>query len=198
MYKKILIISAILLLIIITVYSKTSLTPPKKTPVISPIASPMPSIPNEAILYFSPDTITSNRGQDNETNIQIKTQGNPPTLLQFELAYDPSALSEITLFPGDIFPKSDMLLNENDEKTGRISFAFSLPTDINPRYASGNTAKLKFKVNKFTTQTQTTIYFLPKTSILAGTTTIPLKIAYGLKIIINQKYLIPSISTVPK
>lgn len=194
MPNKLIVFLPAIFIIFISIFLVSKNMSPKNTPVITPIITPAISKTDDSTLYFYPDTLIAKRGQDNEASIQIETHGKLPTLLQLEMAYDPSVLTQVTLFPGDIFQQSDILLNENDESTGRISFAFALPPAISPQHTSGNAARIKFRVLKNTLQNETTIYFLPKTSILSNDTTIPLKIATGLKILINQQNQTASVS----
>lgn len=163
--------------------------PQKPTIISSPAPlislSPTPTLPAESSLSFIPDTIYTPAGQNDETRIQLNSQTKYPLDAQLELAYDPAILTEITLTPETLFPKSTVLLNNNDEATGRISYAISLDKNEKPQNFYGTAAILKFKIKENIIQNQTTIYFLPKTAIIAKDGNIPLKIAYGLKIIIN-------------
>ena len=136
----------------------------------------------ESTLSFSPDTINTNIGQENEVDIKIDTQDKYPSLVQLELAYDPTIITGVALTPGTLFQNPVVLLNNNDKKTGRISYAIGLPENQNPQLLSGTVAKLSFTLTGSPTLSQTSIYFLPKTSIHSQNSDIPLKIAYGLKI----------------
>ncbi len=181
----------ILLLLLLTLAIAIYLVriPQKPTIISSPIPlisfSPTPTLPAESSLSFIPDTIYTPAGQKGEARIQLNSQTEYPLGAQLELAYDPAILTEITLTPGALFPKSTVLLNNNDEATGRISYAISLDKNEKPQNFSGTTTILKFKIKKNIIPNQTAIYFLPKTAIITKDGNIPLKIAYGLKIIIN-------------
>lgn len=178
-----------LLLLTLAVVIYVVRIPQKPTTISSPIPlislSPTPTLPAESSLSFIPDTIFTPPGQNGEASIRLNSQSIYPTGAQLELAYDPTIMTEVTLTPGTLFPKSSVLLNNNDETTGRISYAISLYKNEKPKNFSGTTAILKFKVRENIIQNQTAIYFLPKTAIIADGGNIPLKIAYGLKIIIN-------------
>ena len=140
----------------------------------------------ESTLNFSPDTINANIGAENEVEIKIASQNEYPTLIQLELAYDPTIITGVELTPGTLFQNPVVLLNNNDEKTGRISYAIGLPDNQTPQLLSGTVATLKFTAINNPTLNQTSIYFLPKTSIHSQDSDIPLKIAYGLKINLNS------------
>lgn len=179
----------LLLLLTFTITIYIIKIPKKPTTLSSPIPlislSPTPTLPAESSLSFIPDTIYTPAGQNGEASIRLNSQSIYPTGAQLELAYDPAILTEITLTPGTLFPKSTVLLNNNDEATGRVSYAISLDKNQKPQNFSGTAAILKFKIKENIIQNQTAIYFLPKTAIIAKDGNIPLKIAYGLKIIIN-------------
>lgn len=165
-------------------YSKT--TNPATSPLISPILPITPSISPQSSLYFSPDTINAALLSQNEVDIKIESQGKYPEIIQFEIAYDPEVLNNIILSPGPLFNDADILLNLIDEKNGRISYAISLKPGQKTQFYSGVAAKMYFSINKNSPRDQTEIHFLPKTAVLSQDSNIPIKIAYGLKIIIEQ------------
>ena len=170
-------LSALILYTQTTTRKENNIPPP-------PPLSPTPNQPIESTLKFMPSEIYTNPGQTSQLNIQLTSQGKQPTLLQLELAYDPAALSEISITPN--VSNADILLNNNDEKTGRISYAINIPTNVKPPSFSEIPVILKFKVRNYTTQNQTTLFFLPKTAVLSKNTNIPIKIAYGAKILISS------------
>ncbi len=175
----------LLLLTLCALILYTQTTNRKENNITHPLPlTPTPSQPIESIIKFIPNEIYTNPGQTSQLNIQLTSQGKHPTLLQLELAYDPTALSEISITPN--IPNSNILLNNNDEKTGRISYAINLPANVKPLSFSEIPVILKFKVRSYTTQKQTTLFFLPKTAVLSKDTNIPIKIAYGAKILISS------------
>lgn len=187
MSKKIIIfLVVILIILILSVLRLTKIPKTSDSPSISSVPSSVPSLPAESTLSISPDSITADLGGSYDVDVQIHSQGKYPTLLQLELAYDPSALTNVSLSPGSIIPDPDVLLDNIDETTGRLSYALSLKPGQKPLYFSGIVAKLKFEVKKTTPQKQTTIYFQPKTAIRSVNENIPLKVAYGIKIFINH------------
>ncbi len=188
MSKKIIILLLLLICAVLIYILKNSQQKPNiiSNPIPLPL-SPTPALPEESSLSFIPDTIYALTGQKNEVDIQINSQGKYATGAQLELAYDPAILTDITLTPGTLFPNPNILLNNNDEKSGRISYALSLSSNDKPRNFSGTTAIIKFKVRENIIQNQTTIYFLPKTTIISQNDNIPLITADGLKIFINPR-----------
>jgi hypothetical protein len=180
----------LLLLCALVIYTKIKIINQNNISAITTLPSPKLIQQAESSLTFSPDAVTTNDGESKEVNIRIDSHGKYPTLIQLELAYDATILTGVALSPGTYFANPNILLNNNDEKTGRISYAISLPPGANPSFFSGTAAIVKFTVRKNTLQRQTLMYFLPKTAIRALSTNIPLKITYGIKILIN-----PSTST---
>lgn len=185
MFTKLLILVLLISLAVFSAYFITQSPAHQKSPLQSPIPSPSPTIPPQSSLYFSPETMYAKKGIANSADILINTQGKYPTLLQLELAYDPAALTNVSLIPASLIPDPNVLLNLVDEKNGRISFAFGLKPNQKPQAFSGTVAKIYFYINKYSDQHQTSIYFLPKTSILSDELNIPLKIATGLKVILQ-------------
>lgn len=185
MFKNLL-ISLVIFIIIASVAVALGFLTPKTEIAPEKIAAPSTYIKPETSLSFSSNEITVKKGQATEIEILINTKGMSPTLAQLELAYDPFVFSQISLSPSDFFPNPNILLEQIDEKNGRISYALGLPLDKKGSNYEGSLAKLKFTISKSTTLTQTSLNFLPKTEILSQKTNIPLKVAYGLKILINR------------
>ena len=79
-----------------------------------------------------------------QLDIQINSQGLQPDLLQFELAYNPAVLTEVSITPKTTL-KTNIQLNNNNEKTGRLSYAIYLPQSIS---SSETPVTLKFKVKQ--------------------------------------------------
>jgi hypothetical protein len=162
-------------------YTQTTIQKENNSPLLLSL-TPTPSQPIEITLKFIPDEIYTNPGQNNQIGIQINSQGKHPDLLQFEIGYDPAVLTEISITPK---APLNILLDNNDEKNGRISYAANLPANIKPLPSGENIPViLKFKVKENTLQQQTTLFFLPKTAASSKSINIPIKIAYGAKIFI--------------
>lgn len=193
MSKKVIILITLLILVL-GIYIQALTQKSNQIPALLVPFSPTPIVQAESSLSFTPDAIYARTGQNNEAGIQINSQGKYPTSVQIELAYDPEILTQVTLSPGTLFPNANILLNNNDEALGRISYALSIGTNEKSIDYSGTVATIKFKVKENIVQNQTSIYFLPKTTIISQNGNIPLKIAYGLKIFINQSPPVASTS----
>lgn len=98
--------------------------------------------------------------------VNISTGKNKVTAVQLELQYDPLILTNVAVTPGSFFTNPDILLNQIDTKTGRISYAFGVGL-VNPSISgNGTIANLTFSVKAGAPQ-KTAIIFLPKTLVNA-------------------------------
>ncbi len=134
---------------------------------------------------------SAHAGQTISVNVLIGYQDIKPTLVQLELAYDPSILTALEILPGVYFTKPVVALQNISLNTGRISYALRCPLQQNrttttdcANSGTNNLATVMFQVNPYTTKSQTTISFLPKTlvhskngiNILGGTNSLSLRI----------------------
>ena len=99
----------------------------------------------------------------------ISSKNNKITAVQLELSYDPNMLTEISLMPGEFFPKPVSLLNQIDEKNGRISYAIGTSPTESGIQGEGVVAILTFQA-KSPLRAETSISFLPKTLVTAECT----------------------------
>ena len=94
--------------------------------------------------------------------VEITTGENKTTAVQLELQYDPEVLTDVNVIPGPFFGNADVLLNQIDTKTGRISYAISVNLAAQGISGKGTVAYITFS-SKINTQKETAILFLPKT-----------------------------------
>jgi len=99
--------------------------------------------------------------------INISTGKNKVTAVQLELQYDPLVLTNVAVVPGPFFVKPDVLLNQIDTKTGRISYAFGIGLTGQSVAGTGTIANLTFSVRATSVPAKTAIIFLPKTLVTA-------------------------------
>lgn len=99
--------------------------------------------------------------------VNIETGKNKVTAVQLELQYDPRILTNVAVVPGPFFANSDVLLNQIDTETGRISYAFGIGLTDSGVTGKGIVANLTFSVRATTTPEKTAIIFLPKTLVTA-------------------------------
>jgi hypothetical protein len=82
-----------------------------------------------------------------------------------ELQYDPLTITDVIVAPGAFFATPDVLLNQIDSTTGRISYAFGSSLTQGGITGAGTVATITFSAIKV--PEQTAIIFLPKTLVTA-------------------------------
>lgn len=123
----------------------------------------------QTILSFgNPSTATSSPvlTLDYSLPININTFKNKVTTIQLELQYDPEILINVAVVPGSFFANPEVLLNQVDSKTGRISYAFGVGLTDQGIVGKGTVANILFST-KVKTSEKTAIIFLPKTLVTA-------------------------------
>ena len=174
-------------LVVVVLYKPSPVNPSLPTQAITPI-EPVA----QTILSFG--NITSSPSAAYSIPINIEALKNKVTAVQLEMQYDPEVLTNVEAAPGSFFKNPTILLNQIDEKTGRISYAFGVsPTDRGVM-GQGLIATLRFKA-KTQAPTQTQIMFLPKTLVTAeNITESVLKQTNNIQFIIGEKISTPSAS----
>lgn len=126
-----------------------------------PIAQTMLSFGNPSIATSSSVSVLNY-----SLPVNIQTFKNKVTTVQLELQYDPEILTDVAVVPGAFFPNPNVLLNQIDIKTGRITYAFGVGLNDQGVVGKGIVANLTFSV-KTKTPEKTAIIFLPKTLVTA-------------------------------
>jgi hypothetical protein len=133
------------------------------------LALPSPT-PTPAYIKSILSLIPASQGQTTTTriyNVTIDSDINTINAIQVELAFDPKAISNITISPGTFFTHPVILLKNVDYKNGRISYALGIqPTDTGIK-GKGTIAILSFQISQNIASTGTTLSFLPKTFVAA-------------------------------
>jgi len=167
----------------------------------NPSASPTKSWQNEipstqpTILSLEPISPTVLEGQINTINVVLDahTPNDKPQLVQLEIAYDPTALSDVTITPGDFFTNATILLNTINPNTGRISYALEGSTTQQETNTNGIVAMISFIPNPTFIQPETTLSFLGKTMIQDNDGTALLTATYGTRLIFLNKNAVPGL-----
>ena len=107
--------------------------------------------------------------------------GYKPKIIQMEISYDPTALNDVAIEPGDFFTDPSVALDIIDIKTGRISYA--LQTSKENQKTTGVVARLSFTPNPTFSGIQTSLSFLGKTMIRGIANKNILTATYGTKLI---------------
>lgn len=174
-------------LFVLALYKPSPINPPITTPTITP--QPVA----QTILLFGQPVATSSSiaGLNYSVPINIITGSNSVTAVQLEMQYDPEVLTNVSVTPGVFFKNQEILLNQIDVKTGRITYAFGVGLKDQGVVGNAVIATLSFEV-KSATPRQTSILFLPKTLVTAeGIAQSVLKQATNRQFGVGEKTSIP-------
>ncbi len=120
---------------------------------------------SESVLSFSPNPVSAKAGQNISLDVNLNFQNDLPTVMQLEIGYDPTILTLVAVTPGTFFTDPTILLNTNNPRTGRISYALKCLSNssdcINQKAKTA--AKFDFIINPYTYKSATSVTFLPKT-----------------------------------
>lgn len=150
-------------LIILAVYPVTQKTTVSITP------PPAVKSPAETVLSFTPPVVSTASAISTASaatysmDTVISTGTNKVNAVQLELVFDPEALVNVDIAPGDFFTNPVVLLKNIDTEQGRISYALAIAPGGNGKQGTGVVAILTFKSGGETT----TVRFLPKTQVAA-------------------------------
>lgn len=135
-------------------------------------------------LSLLPQQLLVAPGNSTSLTVYFNHSGASPSLVQFELAYDPSLLTNVNVIPGDFFEHSRVLLQTIDEHTGRISYAIE-SSDQNSKKTEGSVAIVTFTPQYGVLYNRTSLTFLPKTFVRTTGETNTLKTVNGATVIIE-------------
>jgi hypothetical protein len=138
-------------------------------------------------LYITPNILTVPPNTPASLNITLDSQGTPPTLIQLELAFDPTVLTDIDIAPGNYFINPKILLKTIDYNNGRISYAIESASYVSPQVNQATVSVVTFTA--IGPKKETNLYFLPKTVVKTKGEANSLKAAYTAKIILIPKGL---------
>lgn len=155
------------LFVITSVLLVTALYKPNIQPSTQIIPTPKEETAQTILSFGEPTAASSSSASLNYSlPINIATGKNKVTAVQFELQYDPKALTNVAVTPGVFFKNPVVLLNQIDAKTGRISYAFGISPSEQGVAGKGAIATLTFSANAGIKE-ETAILFLPKTLVTA-------------------------------
>lgn len=154
-------------LLIVALYKPAS---PKPVPTVT---APKEPVAQTTLLFGEPSIATpssaSSKNSGYSLPINIETGKNKVTAVQLELQYDPKVLTNVSVDPSLFFKNPDVLLNQIDAKTGRISYAFGIGLTNQGVVGQGVVANITFEAKAGIPQ-ETAILFLPKTLVTAQDT----------------------------
>lgn len=150
----------VVILLMVEKYSKTTPLAGMKQPYLN--TTP---VNTATTLSLIPSQLIVNPGKPTSITIFAHSEMTSPTLIQFEISYDPTILTNMTVSSGDFFINPNVLLQNINANTGRISYAIErLPDQTNDK-REGAVAILNFIPNPNLVKNQTNISFLPKTIV---------------------------------
>lgn len=156
-------------------------------PAITP--TPVHSIANQAksVLSLLPNPISLDQSGIGTINAVLETNSNKDTAIQLELKYDPNAITEIAITPGDLFNNPVELIKNIDSKNGRITYALGIsPTQL-PVEGKGTAAIITFRKKPGTILASTKFIILPESLVTAtGIEKSVLKESINTKILLSQ------------
>jgi hypothetical protein len=158
-----LLFSLTLLLFIIFMSISYSLNPQLSLPVIKTL-SIHPTLVPEMALMLEPEKTDVNPGSYNHLDVVVNTKSSIASIIQLEIAYDPEAITDVSVLPGTYFMSANVLLNTIDKKNGRISYAIAPSNNQKPNTNAHTVAIINFRAN-LVNNIQTKFTFLPKTAI---------------------------------
>lgn len=162
------------------IYTKNETSQGFQFPLLQqPTATPTPSPSLSLTLIATSSAVTENQTYTLHVITETHTNNKEkPTIIQLEIAYDPNALSQVSITPGTYFDAPQVLLNNINTHTGRISYALS-GKEINE---TGSIATISVTKNPAFPDVETSLSFLPKSMIKGITDTNLLMATYGTKL----------------
>lgn len=133
----------------------------------TPVASnPSPMVPAHTALSLATSQPTLAAGQQGKVDVNIDTSDNAVTAVQLELQYDPTAVSNVQVAAGPLFPNPVVLINKNDPATGRVTYAFGILPNHQTVQGTGSIATITFTA-KSVAGKQAEFTLLPSTLVTA-------------------------------
>jgi hypothetical protein len=123
---------------------------------------------SQSTLALSPASQTLLAGQTASVGIILEMAEASPTLLQFEIAYNPAVVTPTLITPGKYFTDPIILINKINPNNGRISYALKCSADAESDCsvnASEDVARIFFTVNPLALTKDTSFNIMPKTLI---------------------------------
>ncbi len=151
-----------------------------------PEKNPQKNIYQKSSLYFYPNLQNTQEGKLAYISVILDSKGPSPTIAQLEIAFDPGALTNLDIVPGNFFTNPKVLLKNIDYNNGRISYALESTVHDYSEANRNPVAIISFMKSERAFQEETSLYFLPKTTIKTGSGTETLDETYSAKIILSD------------
>lgn len=173
-------------LVFLALQPKTQKGPEKTETPIKTTVSPT-AVPPDTSLSLSPNQVLLSNGTAT-VSVDINTGNNLVSGVQLEIAYDPEVLANVRITQGTFLPDPVVILNANDQTTGRISYALGISPSQNPVQGTGQVATITFTKRAQTASTakQTEITILEKSLVtMLGVQNSVMKQATGTTILLT-------------
>lgn len=132
--------------------------------------TPTPQVQGDSVLSLAPNPLNLS-SPSGTVNVNIDSGSDTVSAVQVELSYNPSLLQNLQVQPGTFFTNPNILLQEVNSDTGRISFAIADELTSNGKTGTGTVAVITFTASALdqngssTAGTQTRIDFQPKSIV---------------------------------
>jgi hypothetical protein len=118
----------------------------------------------------------------------IDTDKNEVQAVELEISYDPKALTNISLTPGDFFPNPVVLIKNIEPKNGRITYALGITPAQKSVKGKGSVAIITFSRLSGTLQSQTSLTLMPKSLVTqSGVNSSVLKSQTGATVLLTPR-----------
>jgi len=117
----------------------------KQTPPPQPEAVVQPTkAVAHSVLSMSPNPVQVVPNQVGTVEVLLDPAGDQVTTVQLELSYDPAMLSNVKVVSGPLFTSPLVLINLNNQQTGRYTYVFGLQPNQKIVNAKGTVATITF------------------------------------------------------
>lgn len=124
-----------------------------------------PTIPAHSVLTLSPNPLTVEQRGKGSVSVNIDASDNAVTAIQLEIAYDPNFITDVQVAPGALFENAVLLINKNNAKEGRYTYAYGIMPNRPAVQGVGTVATITFtSLNKVGS---TQLALLPTTLVTA-------------------------------
>lgn len=106
-------------------------------------ATPTPDVAHTT-LTMSPELVQVAAGRQGSVDVMIDPSDNQVTAVQLELMYDPSMISNVKVVAGPAIPNPNVLINKDDPKTGKYTYAYGIQPNQPTVNKKGVAAKITF------------------------------------------------------
>jgi hypothetical protein len=128
-------------------------------------SKPTPTTVQQTALLITPQAITVQPNQITTAQVMIQNSKSAPAIVQLELAYDPIALTNVTIVPGNFFSQPNILFSRINQSAGRISYVLQPNSTTTQLNTTAPVAIISFVSSGYATSAQTQMSFLPKSVV---------------------------------